>query len=153
MVAVPSGSRFQCLADHDSESDTESVLGIDRKTRRRLSLVWRADPVHNSHDKRFLRVRRAMQFERQQEPRDELAVDPPPLGPVCSRRGWEAIDMIELQADFRCRVRCLQAVPNSLRWQFRMALVTNLEVMRAAYGTGDHAKNAAVGSSSDSVLV
>ena len=68
MVAVPSGSRFQCLADRSSESDNESVLGIDRKTRRRLSLVWRVDPMPNSHDKRFLRVRRAMQFQRQQEP-------------------------------------------------------------------------------------
>ena len=97
-------------------------------------------PCPNSHDKRVLRVRRAMQFERQQEPRDELAVDPPPLGPVCSRRGWEAIDMIELQAEFRFRVRCLQAVPNFLREQCRMALVTNLEAMRAAYRTGDHAQ-------------
>ena len=36
VMTVASGSRFQCLADHDSE-DMESVPGIDR--RRRLSLI------------------------------------------------------------------------------------------------------------------
>ena len=42
-VAVLSGSRFHSLAVEDSESDTESIPGIDRRTRRRLSLIWRAD--------------------------------------------------------------------------------------------------------------
>ena len=59
VVPVLSGSRFQCLANHDSESDTESVPDIDRRTRKRLSLIWRADPVAtpdvpDSHDRRFL---------------------------------------------------------------------------------------------------
>ena len=35
---------MRVAADHDSESDTESVPGIDRRIRRRLSLQWRADP-------------------------------------------------------------------------------------------------------------
>ena len=42
-VAVLSRSRFHCLALEDSESDTASVPGVDRRTRRRLSLIWRAD--------------------------------------------------------------------------------------------------------------
>ena len=105
-----------------SESDTESVPGIDRRTRRRLSLQRRADPdaiVPDSHDRRFIRVRRAMQLERQQEQFSEFAADPQPLGPICPRRGWEPLDMVDLQAEFRCRVRCLQAVPSFLRGQFR----------------------------------
>ena len=142
-VAVASGSRFKCLADHDSESDTESVPGIDRRTRRRLSVFWRADSVAtpdvpDSNDRRFLRVRRAMQSERQEQ-FDELAADPQPSGPICPRRGWEVMDMVDLHAEFRCRVRCLQAVPSFLRKQFRMALVTSLEAVRAAYHRGDHA--------------
>ena len=43
VATVLSGSRFHCLAVGDSESDSESVPGIDRRTRRRLSLIWRAD--------------------------------------------------------------------------------------------------------------
>ena len=66
-------------------------------------------------------MRGAMQLERQQEQFNELAADPQPLGPMCPRRGWEALDMVDL-AEFRCRVRCLQAVPSFLREQFRMAL-------------------------------
>ena len=130
-------------ADHDSESDTESFPAIDRRIRRRLSLQWRADPddvadVPDSHDRRFFRVRRAMQLERRQEQFNELAADPQPLGSICPRRGWEALDMVDLQAEFRCRVRCLQAVPSFLKEQFLMALVTSLEAMRAAYHSGDH---------------
>ena len=85
-------------------------------------------------------MRRVMQLERQQEQFKELAADPQPLGPICPRRGWEALDMVDLQAEFRCRVRCLQAVPSFLREQFRMALVTSFEAMRAAYHRGDHAQ-------------
>ena len=36
----------------ESESDTDSVAGIDRRTRRRLSLVWRShttDPIREMH--------------------------------------------------------------------------------------------------------
>ena len=129
-------------ADHDSESDTES---FPARSQTRLSLQWRADPddvadVADSHDMRFLRVRRAMQLERRQEQFGELAADPQPLGPICPRRGWEALDTVDLQAKFRCRVHCLQAVPSFLRGQFRMALVTSLEAMRAAYHSGDHTK-------------
>ena len=131
-------------ADHDSEFDTESFPANDRRIRRRLSLQWRADPddvadVADSHDRRFLRVRRAMQLERRQEQFDELAADPQPLGPFVQGevgRRWT----VDLQAEFRCRVRCLQAVPSFLRGQFRMALVTSLEAMRAAYHSGDHTK-------------
>ena len=54
---------------------------------------------------------------RKQEQIDELAADPQPLGPMCPRRGWEAMDMVDLQAEFRCRVRCLQAIPSFLRGQ------------------------------------
>ena len=83
-VAAVSGSL------HDSESDTESVPGIDRWTRRRLNLVWRANspdsvPVQNhadapdSHDQRLFRVRRATQMERQEAP---MRAEPP-----CTRRG------------------------------------------------------------------
>ena len=61
------------------------------------------------------------------------------MGPVYSRRGWEAMDMVDVQAEFRCRV-VVQALPSFLREQFRMALVTSLEAMRAAYHTGDHAQ-------------
>ena len=60
------GGVAQC-AEAVNESGTESVPGIDRRTRRRLSLVWRADirdPVPmshqedtlGSHDQRFLRA-------------------------------------------------------------------------------------------------
>ena len=35
VTPVASVSRFQCLADDDSETDTESVPRIDRRTRRR----------------------------------------------------------------------------------------------------------------------
>ena len=35
---------MRVAADHDSESDTESVPGIDRRIGRRLSPQWRADP-------------------------------------------------------------------------------------------------------------
>ena len=48
----------------DSESDTDSVPGIDRRTRRRLSLVWRShttDPTPNAPDLSVSRVRRAME--------------------------------------------------------------------------------------------
>ena len=85
-------------------------------------------------------MRRVMQLERWQEQFNELAADPQPLGPNCPRRGWEALDTVNLQVEFRCRVRCLQAVPSFLRGQFRMALVTSLEAMRAAYHSGDHTK-------------
>ena len=51
------GSRGSGLISHreESESDTESVPGIDRRTRRRLSLIWRADgnaveSAHNARD-------------------------------------------------------------------------------------------------------
>ena len=47
--------------------------------------------------------------------------------------------MVDLQAEFRCKVHCWQAVPSFLRVQFRMALVTSLEAMRAAYHS-DHAQ-------------
>ena len=94
---------------------------IDRRTRRRLSLV----PVHDQAD-----VRRAMQ--KRQEARSEP--EPLVLGPhpPCSRRGWEAMDTVNLQAEFRCRVRCLQGVPSFFRGQFR-ALVVSLEV-KADFG-------------------
>ena len=42
-MLIPSGSRFQCLAD-ESECDTESMPGIDRGGRRRLSLTWTGRP-------------------------------------------------------------------------------------------------------------
>ena len=113
-------------ADHDSESDTESVPGIDRRIRRRLSLQWRADPdvvadVPYSHDRRFLLVKTAMQLERRQSSMSWRQS----LGPICPPRGWEGLDMVDLQAEFRCRVRCLQTVPSFLRGQFQMALVTS----------------------------
>ena len=60
--------------------------------------------------------------------------------PPCIRRGWEAMETVNLQAEFRCRVRCLQGVPSFLRGQFRSALVVSLEAMRSAYNTGDHAQ-------------
>ena len=135
--------------DEDSESETDSVPGIDRRTRRRLSLVWRANigdavPVQNmadlpDSDQRLRRVRRAMQTERQEARiRAEFPVrGPPPPSPPCMRRGWEAMDTIDLQAEFRCRVRCLQGVPSFLRGQFRSALVTSLEAMRTVYQVGD----------------
>ena len=47
-----------------SESDTDSVPGMDRRTRRRLSLVWRShtmDPTPNAPDLSVSRVRRAME--------------------------------------------------------------------------------------------
>ena len=128
----------------------ESVPGIDRRTRRRLSLVWRANipdsvPVQNqadvpdSHNQRLFRVRRAMQMERQEAHSQPEPLVPGPH-PPCIRRGWEAMDTVNLQAKFRCRVRCLQGVPSFLRGQFRSALVVSLEAMRSVYNTGDHAQ-------------
>ena len=111
------------------------------ESRRRSSLIWRPDPVPvdpdipDSHDRRLSRVRRAMQLERQ---RAEFGAEAPEYGPECIRRGWEAMDGVDLQAEFRCRVRCLQGVPSFLRGQFRSALVTSLEAMRSAYGSGDY---------------
>ena len=55
-VSLPtSGSRFHCLAVEDSEFDTKSVPGINRRTGRRLSLIWRADghPVESGGRPRF----------------------------------------------------------------------------------------------------
>ena len=66
-------------------------------------------------------VRRAMQLERQPA---EFGAEAPEYGPECIRRGWEAMDGVDLQAEFRCWVRCLQGVPSFLRGQFRTALVT-----------------------------
>ena len=62
-VAVPRSVR-------DSEFDTDSVPGIDRRTRRRLSLVWRSQttdsvPQNHAPDLSLSRVRRAMQLEHQ----------------------------------------------------------------------------------------
>ena len=58
--------------------------------------------------------------------------------PPCIRRGWEAMDIVNLQEELRGRVRCLQGVPSFLRGQFRSASVASLEAMREAYSTGDH---------------
>ena len=48
------------------------------------------------------------------------------------------MDGVDLQAEFRCRVRCLQGVPSFLRGQFRSALFTSLEAMRTAYQSSDN---------------
>ena len=69
--------------------------------------------------------------------RADFGAEPPKHGPECIRKGWEAMDGVDLQAEFRCRVRCLQGVPSFLRGQFRSALVTSLEAMRTAYESGD----------------
>ena len=117
--AVP-GSR------HDSGSETMSVPGIDRRTHRRLNLVWRAivpDPVPvqneldapDSHDHRLFRLRRAMQIERQELRR---RTEPPVPGPHPPSRG---ADIVNLQEELRGRVQCLQGVPSFLRGQFRSA--------------------------------
>ena len=68
------------------------------------------DPhVPDSHYRRLFRVRRAMQVERQQ--RVEFWAEPPEHGPECIRRGWEAVDGVDLQAEFRCRVRLFARCP------------------------------------------
>ena len=83
------GQRFRQqipLCDEESDSDTESVLGVHRSTRRRLTLVegsQRArDPIVeipqpaaerevDSHEDRFNRVRHAMQHQRDEEDTDD----------------------------------------------------------------------------------
>ena len=93
----------------------------------------------DSHDQRFFRVRRALQTDRQEaRRRAELPVPGP--HPPRIRRGWQALHTVDLQNEFRCRVRCLQGVPSFLRGQFRSVLVTSLDAMRAVYNTGDHAQ-------------
>ena len=108
-----------------SESETENVPGFDRRTRRRLSLVWRPNipdsvPVQNqadapdSHDQRVFRVRRAMQMERQEaRSRPELHVPGP--HPPCIRRGWEAMDTINCRPSSAAG----SGVP---KWQMRAEL-------------------------------
>ena len=124
-----------------SESETESVPGIDRRTRRRLSLVWRANipdsvPVQNqvdvpdSHDQRLFRVQKGnangtsgsatptMHSRRMgSDGHGQFAGRVPLQGPVsagCAQFLWPV--------------------------QFRSALVVSLEAMRSAYYTGDHAQ-------------
>ena len=138
-AVVPGAFRSHNDESHESEFVTESIPHIE--SRRRLSLIWRPDPVPvdpdvpDSHDRRFSRVRRAMQMERQSA---EFGSEPPQHGPECIRRGWEAMDDVDLEAEFRCGVRCLHGVPSFLRGQFRSAFVTILEAMRTAYESGDH---------------
>ena len=68
--------------------------------------------------------------------------------PPCIRRGWEAMDTVNLQAEFRCRVQCLQGVPSFLRGQFRSVLVVSLEGQLTTQVTMP--RSAAVGKFSDS---
>ena len=132
-------------ADHDSESDTESFPAIDRRIRRRLSLQWRADPddvadVPDSHDRRFLRVRRAMQLERRQEQFNELAADPQPFGAHLSKERLGGVGHSRSAGRIPMQGALFASSSELLEGPVSEALVTSLEAMRAAYHSGDHAQ-------------
>ena len=52
-------------------------------------------------------------------------------------RGWEPLDSLDLAAEYRVHVRCLQGVPAFLRGQLRGAYRTSLTRLREAYGNND----------------
>ena len=132
-AVVPGALRTHIDESHESEFDTERIPHID--SRRRLSLIWRPDPVPvvpdvlDSHDRRFPHEEGNADGTSAAR---EFGAEPPEHWPECIRKGWEAMYGVELQAEFRCRVCCLQGPLSFLRGQFRSALVTSLEAMRTA---------------------
>ena len=124
--------KIPCLAAEDSESDTESVPGIDRRTRRRLSLIWRADehPVESVASKDPV----------EEDDRDSVASG---IGSVESveeeampfrlpgLRVTEAVfrglDAENLVNEFSQRTCVMHTVPRFLRGPFRRTLHVGLE--------------------------